>query len=111
VQLQSVADLTDHAEQHRLGTTAQELSGDWRGYLVRGPTTPVSRPGGLAPTQLLGAALHGVPGLEGFRTLSAKVTTHMNLVVFPDKLHPGSQIVFTDPATGKKATIPPVKRE
>jgi hypothetical protein len=102
-----VADLTDLTEQHRLATTAQELTGDWRGYLLRGPTTPVSRPNGLAPTQLLGAALHGVPGLEGFRTLSAKVPTLMNLVVFPDKLQPGSQIAFTDPATGQNATIPP----
>lgn len=106
VALHAVADLTDAAEQHRLATTAQELTGDWRSYLLRTPLTSVSRPTGLAPTQLLGAALHAIPGLEGFRTISARVSTHMNLVVFPDKLHPASHITFTNPATGVTATIP-----
>jgi hypothetical protein len=107
VALHAVADLTDPREQHRLATTAQELTGDWRSYQIRSPMTAVSGPGGLAPTQLLGAALHAVPGLEGFRTVSAKLPTHRNLVVFPDMLRPGSQILFTDPATGQTATIPP----
>jgi hypothetical protein len=31
----------------------------------------------------------------------------MNLLAFPDKLQPGSQIVFTDPATGQSTTISP----
>ncbi len=106
VTLHTVADLSDPGEQHQLLTTAQELTGDWRGYGLRGAQTPVTGPTGLAPTQLLGAALHARPGLEGFRTLSAKVTTHRNLVLFPDKLHSGSQVVFTDPATGQTSTIP-----
>jgi hypothetical protein len=107
VTLQSVADLADPAEQHKIGTTAQELTGDWQGYAQRGPTMSVSQPTGLAPTQLLGAALHAVPGLEGFRTVSARVPTHMNLVVFPDKLLPGSRVIFSNAATGTTFAIPP----
>jgi hypothetical protein len=38
VTLEAVADLTDPAEQYRLGTTAQELTGDWRGYQLRART-------------------------------------------------------------------------
>lgn len=106
VTLQAVADLTNVAAQVGLATSAQELTGDWRGYLLRTTMTSVQHPAGLAPTQLLGAALHGIPGLEGFRTLSAKVPTCMNLVVFPDKLHPGSRIIYTDPGSGKTMTIP-----
>jgi hypothetical protein len=107
VTLQSVADLADPAEQHKIGTTAQELTGDWRSYALRGPKVSVSQPTGLAPTQLLGAALHAVPGLEGFRTVSARVPTHMSLVVFPDKLLPGSRVVFSNAATGTTFAIPP----
>jgi RES domain-containing protein len=104
--LQSVADLTDPAEQQRLQTSAQELTGDWRGYQSRNPMTPVRQPTGLAPTQELGQALHGVPGLEGFRTVSARVPTHRGLAIFPDKLEPGSSVVFSNPATGADLRIP-----
>jgi hypothetical protein len=106
VTLHAVADLTDPSEQGKLLTTAQELTGDWRRYLVRKAHMSVSQPTGPAPTQLLGAALHRVRGLEGFRTVSARVPTHMNLVVFPDKLRRGSSIVFKNPATGQTLTIP-----
>jgi RES domain-containing protein len=104
--LQGVADLTDPAEQQRLQTSAQELTGDWQGYLDRNSLTPVPKPTGLAPTQELGRALHGVPGLEGFRTVSARLPTHRNLVIFPDKLEPGSSVVFSNPATGTDLRIP-----
>jgi RES domain-containing protein len=50
VTLQRVADLTDMAEQAKLGTTAQELTGDWEGYLRRNALTPVRQPTGPAPT-------------------------------------------------------------
>jgi hypothetical protein len=106
ITLHAVADLTDVSEQAKLLTTAQELTGDWRGYLSRQAQLSIRQPTGPAPTQLLGQALHGVRGLEGFRTLSARVPTHMNLVVFPDKLRRGSRIVFTNPATGQTLTIP-----
>ena len=57
VQLSNVADLTNVSEQGRLDTNVQELTGDWRGYQLRGPGTSVSLPTGTAPTQELGEAL------------------------------------------------------
>lgn len=105
VQLQTVADLTQESQQQLLETTAQELTGDWRGYQQRSPATSVSQPVGVAPTQFLGAALFAVPGLEGFRTLSAKLPYYSNLVIFPQKLQPGSQVVFSDPATGQRHVL------
>ena len=95
VTLQHVADITRVSQQHVLDTTAQELTGDWRGYQLRNKGTPVRQPAGSpAPTQELGEALFVTPHLEGFRTLSARVPTKMILVVFPEKLVPGSHIVF-----------------
>lgn len=105
VQLQAVADLTDAAAQRQLATTAQELTGDWRGYRSRTSLMSVSQPTGQAPTQALGAALHAVPGLEGFRTISAKIPTKMNLVIFPSKLRSGSSVSFHEPGTGKRFRI------
>jgi hypothetical protein len=107
VVLQQVADLCDVGEQTKLDTTAQELTGDWRSYMFRSSLTPVAGPTGPAPTQDLGQAHYGVPGLEGFRTPSARWPTHRNLVVFPDKLRRGSSIVYSDPATGQTHTIQP----
>ena len=106
VELQQVADLSDAGEQAKIGTTAQELTGDWRGYMDRSPHTPVVGPTGPAPTHDLGQALYNVPGLEGFRTVSAKMPTHRNLLVFPSKLRFGSRIVFTHLGTGQSHTIP-----
>jgi hypothetical protein len=58
VQLQAVADLTQESQQQLLETTAQELTGDWRGYQQRSVTgkgtrrQSLSSGGGLAvPTQ------------------------------------------------------------
>ena len=101
VTLRQVADLTLPAEQKRLGTTAQELTGDWEGYQMRTPYSSVPHPTGTAPTQDLGEALNSIPGIEGFRTLSAKVPDQRNLIVFPQKLLKGSRIVFLDRAIGK----------
>ena len=95
-----MADLTAVASQNLLATTAQELTGDWEGYQLRSPRTSVSEPVGLAPTQELGAAIYDVPDLEGFRTPSARVPYAMNLVVFPEKLQPGSRVVFSHPTLG-----------
>jgi RES domain-containing protein len=106
VTLQHVADLSDVAEQLKIGTSAQELTGDWRGYLERSAGTPVSGPTGPAPTQDLGQALYNLPGLEGFRTISSRMPTHRTLIVFPNKLRQGSRIVFTHPATRQTHTIP-----
>jgi RES domain-containing protein len=111
VTLSSVADLCLPAQRRLVRTSVQELTGDWRGYLLRNPTPTLSGPYWTnVPTQRLGAALDGVPNLEGFTTFSAKVPTHKNLVIFPQKLLPGSRLSFsyTDPSTGQtqNATIP-----
>lgn len=106
VRLQEVADLSRVATQGLLDTTAQELTGDWKGYAMRTPMHSVSGPVGLAPTQELGAALYDVPGLEGFITLSAKLPDSRNLVVFPQKLHSGSRLEYYDPQTDQTHVLP-----
>jgi RES domain-containing protein len=104
VQLARVADLCRASERRLIETTVQELTGDWRGYSLRAAVPP---PGGAnVPAQRLSAALYAVRGLEGFLTYSAKVPTHRNLVVFPDKLRVGSFIRYTDPTTGVVHSIP-----
>jgi len=102
VSLQKVADLTKLHQQSIFGANAQELTGDWRAYGYRSPgTTSVGLPSGFpAPTQKLGAALHNVPDLEGFETISAKVPHQRILVVFPDKLHSQSKVKFLDEESG-----------
>jgi hypothetical protein len=107
VRLVSVADLTDVASQAALRTTAQELTGDWRGYQQRSQTTSVKQPVGLAPTQDLGATLFRVPGLEGFRTLSARLPYNEMLVVFPTKLQANSLVRFHDPVAGQPDLLLP----
>ena len=97
VVLQAIVDLTRALPQATLGTTVQELTGDWRGYRLRSAIPSVSQPAGVpAPTQELGAALYAVDGLEGFLSTSAKVPTHQILIVFPDKLAAGSELVCHD---------------
>lgn len=105
VSLQHVADLTDLTSQALLDTTAQELTGDWLGYRLRGPGTTVKGPTGLAPTQDLGAALEAVPNLEGFKTLSAKAPYHQILAIFPKKLLPGNSVSWFNPLTGRTESI------
>jgi hypothetical protein len=95
--LSAVADLTDvTAAQIPLETTAQELTGDWKGYETRSPLTPVSGPKGWAPTHRLGMALFGT-NIEGFRSVSARVPYQRTLTVFPDNLRRGSSLSFSDP--------------
>jgi hypothetical protein len=88
------------AQQALIGTTAQELTGDWRGNRFRNPNSSVTAPTGPAPTQELGAALDGMPDIEGFFAISAKVPTHRSLVVFPEKLRSGSYLEFSQPTLG-----------
>ena len=97
ITLHDIADLTRVSQQHLIDTTIQELTGDWRGYQLRTPATSAIQPTGPpAPPQELGEALFFVPDLEGLLTASARVPTRMNLVVFPDKLHPHSSIEYKD---------------
>src|SRR2546422_304881 len=79
VQLSHVADLTARAQRAIVQTTAQELTGDWRGYLLRNPHPNLRQPYWTnVPTQRLGSALFRIPKLEGFLTYSAKVATRRN---------------------------------
>lgn len=105
VSLQHIADLTNLVSQDLLDVTAQELTGDWRGYRLRGPGTTVKGPIGSAPTQDLGAALFAVPKLEAFKTLSSKAPYHQMLAIFPQKLRRRSRVSWFNPLTGKEETI------
>jgi RES domain len=112
VVLQSIVDLTQAPVQAHLATTAQELTGDWRGYRLRSAVTSVNQPSGVpAPTQELGAALYTTAGVEGFLAISAKVPTRRNLVVFPEKLLPGSNLECRDEKGGLLYRIPPPRRK
>ena len=95
VRLQMICDLTDHPlAQAVLETTAQELTGDWDGYQQRNAMTLVTNPVGHAPTQELGEALFR-RGVEGSRSLSARLPYNRTLVVFPEKLRRGSHVIFS----------------
>ncbi len=96
VRLQSVADLTDPGQEALLETSAQELTGRWDTYLP-----------GKAPTQRLGAALFATRNIEGFLAISAKMPRCKTLIVFPQKLRTGSELVFHDAITGKVHRIAP----
>lgn len=109
VSLKAVLDLTDAGVQQILQTNFQELTGDWYGYYLRTfPGSSVKGLGPPAPTQILGAALHRLPKLLGFITISSQDPTRKNLIVFPDKIKTSAdgQIEFTDPATGTVHRIP-----
>ena len=105
VTLGHVADLTDVSQQKIIGTNAQELTGDWRWYSKRQPSSSVPRPVGLAPTQELGQALYSVPSIEGFVTVSPRMPDQKNLVVFPKKLQAGSNLKFIDPIDVKPVVV------
>jgi hypothetical protein len=84
VQLSKVANLTDPVPtQEILATTAQELTGDWKGYWLRSARTSVAGPVGVAPTQALGAALYASGGFEAFIAISAKIPYQKSSVRFP----------------------------
>jgi len=107
VNLQAVVDFTRLTSRQLIKTTIQELTGDWRGYSLRNPNRIR---GGLhgsdVPTQALGRRLAAVPGIEGFISYSAKAATRKTLMVFPQKLLPGSQLQCRDPASGALIVVP-----
>ncbi len=47
IQLSQIADLTRVPQRKIIGTTVQELTGDWRGYSLRNPLPTLSAPIGL----------------------------------------------------------------
>ncbi|ODU02083.1 MAG: hypothetical protein ABS79_00890 [Planctomycetes bacterium SCN 63-9] len=109
VQLSNVADLTRPSQRKLIGTNVQELTGDWRGYLLRDAQSNLKAGAPfltMVPTQRLGHELESVPRLEGFLSYSAKVPTKKNLIVFPKKLQANSFIKFENPITGQTQRIP-----
>ena len=109
IRLEHVLDLTALDNQALLGTTAQELTGDWEGYERRGRPDPgivLTEPTGIAPTQQLGWELFGNPKIEGIKAISAKVTTTCSLVVFTHKLSRPGSLMWDDPNTGQRETYP-----
>lgn len=107
IQLSRIADLTKVPQRKIIGTTVQELTGDWRGYSLRNPHATLSAPyWSNVPTQRLGHELHGVADMEGFLSYSARVATLRNLVVFPQKLQQGSFVRFHHPVTKHVISIP-----
>lgn len=49
---------------------------------------------GIAPTQVLGAALHQVKKLQGFLFPSSKPSSGRNLAIFPEKLTSRCRVTF-----------------
>ena len=91
IRLQQVFDLTQvRSAQVPLQTTDR--------YQSRSPMTSVTAPIGLAEIQTLGEALFQT-GIEGFRSLSAKIPYARTLMVFPTNLGRGSSIVYVDSGT------------
>lgn len=108
VNLRAVADLTAGGELKKLDTSIQELTGDWLGYDVRlPPVPPLARPyWSNVPTQRLGVRLEKARTFEGLLSHSARDPRKRNLIVFPNRLRPGSFVAYTDPATGTTIQIP-----
>jgi hypothetical protein len=102
-----VVDLTDvPGSQVPLLTTAQELTGDWKGYRQRSGGTSISAPAGIAPTQELGAALYASGLFEGFMALSAKMPYQRVLGIFPQRVDPGNFLRYTYvDAAGRAQTL------
>jgi len=100
VNLQAIVNFTRLKARNLIQTSVQELTGDWRAYSLRNPTKLGGTHGSDVPTQMLGRRLERIRGLEGFLSYSARVATRRNLMVFPRKLLPGSQLRYRDLATG-----------
>lgn len=83
--LDRIADLRGSVERGKIGTTVQELTGDWARYAARTSGSLVeSVP--PAPTQRFGEVLYARRECQGFLTPSARNPEHPNLVVFPDRV-------------------------
>jgi hypothetical protein len=107
VNLQSVVDFTRTASRNLIETSIQELTGDWRAYALRNPNRQRGgQHGSDVPTQLLGRRLARIRGVEGFLSHSARIATRRNLMIFPRKLLPGSQLRYQDPTTGNWVALP-----
>lgn len=87
VTLSAVLDVTSAPVQDALATNLQELTGNW---LV------MNANGQVAPTQIFGAAAYRSERIEALRVFSAQDPRATNLVVFPERLRPGSHLRVYD---------------
>jgi RES domain-containing protein len=87
VRLLSLLDIRSDEVASRLETTGGELVSPWK-------TIP------NAPTQRLGLAVHGGGDYEGLIYPSAQHTGGSCLVIFPDRLMPGSHVQFRSRTAG-----------
>jgi RES domain-containing protein len=87
--LLSVLDLTDAKTVAALGSSHQELTGEWR-Y--------TQEQSGEAPTQMLGRLCHDSERFDGIRYPSSKnVTGGVCVAVFPDRLRKPAYLEVYDP--------------
>jgi hypothetical protein len=114
VALTDVVDMTKVSEQAVVETTAQELTGDWRGYELRDFSTSVKEPTAhgvppvTAPTQEFGEELYNSTLMEGFISISAKVPDQKVLIIFPERVRknqPHSFVKFFNPITGQTESV------
>jgi hypothetical protein len=96
VNLSRVVDMSRESELRKIGTTHQELTGDWRYYVMNRSRLSSAQPSNIAPTQQLGLALYEA-GYEGLLAPSSKSHRYCNLIVFPGNLMTGSHITCRDP--------------
>lgn len=103
VMLQSVLDLSNEKQVEKIDGDVQYITGDWDAYSRRNPFNGNPAPGHsvhgwtpISPTQLLGKEIHDLPEVEGFVSVSAKVPTRKVLIIFTDKLMPGSYVECHD---------------
>lgn len=87
VHLESVLDLTEAPVQAMLGTDTTELTRPWR----------IPPPGGLPPTQELGAALFASGKFQAARYPSARRPGGSCLVVFTDRIQDPAFVEVHDP--------------
>ena len=89
-----VLDLTDPAVQKRIGTTLQELTGDWQipqSMFLKGK-------GPRPPTQALGQAAHAARVIRGLKYPAAKnLPDGMGLAILADRLRPPNFLEVYDP--------------
>jgi RES domain-containing protein len=90
------ADLTDETNQSLLGTTEQELTGEWRFTQAEGRE---------APTQLLGRAIFQQGDFDAIRYPSSKNRGGICVAVFPERLSQSSIYVY-DPDGNLAQQIP-----
>ena len=93
-----VVDLSDPGTRSTAKTSTQERTGDWLNYYhrrtrnyARYTNIPLVQPGdSLAPTQRLAQTIYKSTQAVGFLTPSSKLPTISNLVLFHNRLPPGS---------------------